>query len=400
LASEEDGSDSVLEEDAETERKKVVMGDLTEEVDFNSIFSDFDDEEEKNEEPSEVISSVFDFIPSNAEGSYIEDVEPKVLSSEGSISQSDMDEVKKAIETLKKNGINVPLEMGGYVVNTDGSLHTGYEAAPKPSNVNEVFEGVSQDSSNFFETVVNRTTSKVIKDFGGLSRIRSFAVIGGSLVINGVMYRCRVDKSLSDRLYLDLRREVNAGNIAKLFNYSMLAGMTNLNELRCDSASFMYDYINHGAFGSSDVPVEAYFNALPSLRKVQIGESVFTPETVAKDSSVNPFYVKSKATKFFDALHSGSKDWNRSSLAWGKSVLTDKNSKWYQKVLWSPIVLGAVGITAAMRGASAGATAISNAGDVGRAEKAKDSSVKSLMGRFKGGFDAVKNGILDIFNED
>lgn len=403
MASDEDGLNPLEELDFETQRMKDAMGDR-ESVDSEDLFVD-----DLFEEPAPKGGfDIFDFNPENAEGSYTgESVTPSPEGSAGyawvseTMSKSNMEAIEQALELLRNNGYNVSLDMGGYSVNPDGRVVTEYSPAESSSDVGDIFASAGDvDSPEDFELLVNNLTFKVIHDFGGLARIRSFAIVGDSIVINNVMYRCKIDKSLCDRLYVDLRREVNAGNICRLFNYKMLAGMTNLTELRFDSARFMYDYVNYGAFGVSDVPLRAYFDALPQLSLLQVGSERYTRQSVLEEDTEAPYYVKCKTAKFFDCVKEKTKSWNQDTWSWGKSKLTDKNSKWYQKVLWAPFVMGAAGATVVMRGASAGISAVTTAADKESARQNHEKKVGGFVDSFKRGFRGLKAGLSDLFSDE
>lgn len=404
LRSSEDGSNATAEESAERERLADAMGDFSD-LD-GDIFGDYDDDDSYENELESVRSgmSAFNFTASNAAGSYREQDIGSVgyTTVSESISNVDMDAVEAALAVLKSNGYNVNIDMCGYSVGSDGKMVTNYEPATEQRDMGDLFDTADGviDSDEEFQRLVNGITARVIKDYGGLGRVRSFGVIGDSLVINGTMYRCKINEDVANRLYVDLRREVNAGNICRLFNYKMLAGMTELSELRCDSASFMYEYINYGAFGSSDVPLRAYFDAFPKLRLVQIGKERYTRDTIYAEDAKEPYYIQSKTSKFFDNVHAGSKKWNQGAWSWGKSKLTDKKSKWYQKLMWAPIALGAAGVTAVTRGTTAVVSSAVSASDKQKSKQAHEEKVGGFVESLKKGFKSAKSGIMDLFSED
>lgn len=406
MGSIEDGSNPVAEATAERERMAEAMGDFSDLS--GSVFGseEEDDEEEIEAELGAARSGMgaFNFTARNAAGSYRESDTGSVGYStvSESISQVNMDAVEAALAVLRNSGYNVTLDMGGYSVGTDGKITTGYAPALEQRDMGDLFadgDGAI-DSDEEFQRLVNGITARVIKDYGGLGRIRSFAVIGDSLVINNTMYRCKINEEVANRLYVDLRREVNAGNICRLFNYKMLAGMSELSELRCDSTTFMYEYVNYGAFGSSDVPLRAYFDAFPKLRLLQIGKDKYTRESVYAEDAKEPYYIQSKTSQFFDNVHAGTKKWNEGAWSWGKSKLTDKKSKWYQKVLWAPIAIGAVGATAVTRGASAVVSSAVGAADKEKSRQAHEEKMGGFVSSFKKGFKSAASGIKDLFSED
>ncbi|MBQ8629978.1 MAG: hypothetical protein IJ421_10965, partial [Prevotella sp.] len=404
FTSSEDGRNPVAEAAAEGERFSHAMGDHESFGDDAFGYEDDDDFEDGDGGLGGMRSGggAFDFEATNAAGSYRGDGSGSAgyRNVSEAISPVNMEAIEAALAVLRNSGFNVQLDMGAYKVGTDGQMIVDYEPAPAQTDMGDLFGDGDISSDEEFENLVNNITARVIRDYGGLGRIRSFAIVGDSLVINGIMYRCKIDESLANKLYLDLRREVNAGNICRLFNYKMLAGMENLTELKCDSVSFMYDYVNYGAFGESDIPLRVYFDAFPRLRLLQIGKERYTRESVMNEDAKEPYYIQTKSGKFFDSVHNGAKKWNRGAWSWGKSKLTDKKSKWYQKVLWAPFVVGAVGVTAATRGVTAATSAIKTAGDKEKARQAHETKMGGFVSNFKKNFNAAKNGIKDLFSED
>lgn len=404
LRSTEDGSNPKYEAEAERERMANVMGDFSD-LD-NDVYDSNDDEDDASEEELAKTRSgldAFNFTATNAAGSHREVDTGSVgyTTVSEAMSSVNMEAIDNALAVLKANGYNVSVDMGGYSVGNDGKIVTNYVPAPDQRDMSDLFSESSNtiDSDKEFQQLVNDITDRVIKDYGGVQRIKSFGVIGDSIVINGTMYRCKLGAGVADRLYVDLRREVNAGNICRLFNYKMLAGMTELTEIRCDSATFMYEYINYGAFGSCDVPVRAYFDAFEKLKVLQIGKEKYTRESVYSEDAKSPYYIQSKSSKFFDSVHAGSKKWNKGAWSWGKSKLTDKKSKWYQKVLWTPIAVGVVGATAVTRGASAVVSTAVSSADKRRAKKEHEKKIGGFVSNLKEGFKSAKDGIIDLFDE-
>lgn len=404
FSSTEDGSNPDAETREERERLSYAMGDSFDVgEDENLIDFDADSEDGEEEALNNMRSGMgaFNFSATNAAGSAHREGSVGYQAVSEAISPVNMDAIEAALAVLRNSGYNVTLDMGSYSVGADGKMVSDFEPAQTQTDMSSVFTGVGElNSDEAFERLVNGVTSKVINDYGGLGRVRSFAIVGDSLVINKVMYRCKIDESLSSKLYVDLRREVNAGNIIRLFNYKVLAGMTELTELKCDSVSFMYDYVNYSAFGSYDVPIRAYFDAFPKLRLLQIGKDRYTRESVYSIECESPYYIQSKGSKFFESVHDNAKKWNQGAWSWGKSKLTDKKSKWYQKILWSPIVIGAVGVTAATRGISAGASALKTASDKEKQRQAHEEKVGGFVDSLKRGFKSAKASFQDLFNEE
>lgn len=394
--SKEDGSNSAEEYQLENERLSDAMGDSSSFDEDESIFNE-EDSANSDDLSSMRSDEAFNFQMHNRAGS------AGYATVSEAVSSANMRAVEDAIRVLKESGYSVSLDMGSYQVGSDGKVSVDYTPAESSSDLGSIFESVNlnnyETSEDTLKEIVNGVTKRVIQDYGGLNRINSFAVVGDSLVINKVMYRCKINKDIASRLYVDLRREINAGNINRLFNYKMLAGMENLIELKCDSVSFMHDYVNYGAFGDSDVPIRAYFEAFPRLSLLQIGTTKYTRKSVQEEDMQETYYVQTKCSKFFDNVHDVSKKVNKETLHWGKSKLTDKRSRWYQKVLWTPVVIGAVGVTAATRGASAGISSAKVAIDKSRARKANNDKINGFVQNLKSGFSAAKNSVKDLFEE-
>lgn len=393
LSSKEDGSFPEEEYSEEQERLADAMGDFSSEFNESELLGD-----------SGIKDSVLENLIGGEEGTCLNPSGSVGYSAvTEAVSSANMQAIKDAMRVLNSNGYRVSLDMGSYSVSPEGTIKTDFSPADSQADLGSLFEGSDfEQGSNqeeAFQDIVNSITKKVIADYGGLQRIKSFAIVGDSLVINRVMYRCKIDKSIADTLFVDLRREVNAGNIIRLFNYKVLAGMTELVELKCDSASFMREYVNHSAFGSSSVPYEAYFKALPQLGVLQIGKHKISREEIDKAESEALYYSQTSCSKFLDSVHELSRKANSGTWSWGKSKLTDKNSRWYQKVLWTTVVLSALGATAATRGVTAGVASAKTAYDKSKAKRENSARVDSFVKSLKRGFSAATDGIKELFEE-
>lgn len=152
---------------------------------------------------------------------------------------------------------------------------------------------------NSLSRLVEIVTEDVLKKFGGLNEIVSFKVIGGSIIVNGYCYRCRVGDLFARNIPYDLKREMNSGDISRLFDYSKLLRMPRLRDLEFDSANLVYDYVSYGMGYGSQISVDLFFRDLRALQRLCIGRKLFKKETLDEQlDKEDVFYKPRVATKF------------------------------------------------------------------------------------------------------
>ena len=139
---------------------------------------------------------------------------------------------------------------------------------------------------------------------------------------------------LSNSLPYDLRRDINSGNISRLFNYSKLKSMRRLRDLEFDSTSFVYDYVSYGMGYGSRVSVDLFFNDLRALQSLCIGKKLFRKndykEKIAND---DVFYNPRFATKMADISEEILGRFGSSSWQFTKNTMKSKDYGTVMKIL-------------------------------------------------------------------
>ena len=123
---------------------------------------------------------------------------------------------------------------------------------------------------------MNDITKNAIKKYGGYNNITAIKVKGGGLWINNYQYTCSIPKEYVNLMPYDLAKEVNAGCIAKMFNFATLYQMKSLGKLDFDSISFTYDYVSSMLGFGSSISVDKFFRYLPHLQTLDISDKHFT----------------------------------------------------------------------------------------------------------------------------
>lgn len=280
-------------------------------------------------------------------------------------------EILKHIEELKKLGVDVQVGQNGWQVQ---------EPIERVDNRSDLGESVSQirysDDVESLSSIMNIITQDVIDKFGGLDRVNSFKVLGGSIAINGCFYRCRIDGAYASKVPFDLRKDINSGNICKLFNYTTLRSMNRVRDLEFDSVSFVYDYVSPALGYTNNISVNKFFEDIPSLQVLTIGKSKFSRGTYQNqlEESEDIFYKPSRADSIAKASQMclgrfGSRSWK-----FTKDMATKENCGMLVKIL---------GVGAGLTG-----TAVGKVGEGGI----------SLGRKATKGLKAFTRGLSDLFN--
>ena len=284
-----------------------------------------------------------------------------------------------------------------YTVNpSQRGVVTGYQAPPARMQINPqriqniefdaVDEGVAAQS---FAQLITEMTNSVIRAYGGLDRIRSFAVIGGGIAINGTIFRSRISNAAEGVLPLDVRRTINSGNIAHLFDYSKLRKMPNLLKLHFDSPAFVFDVVSPMMRYRGTIGVNNFFNDIPSLQVIKVGFETFDRSNyreqlkrVSVDGDL--YYRHSAASKFSEACQKKMSGFSKGSWKFTKNMFTTKDHNVFVKTLG--ILAGTVGM------AVGGAATVVSAGAVGVSHLADNAD------RDHGKLRALQRGISSLFN--
>lgn len=321
---------------------------ITPDEEFDDIFKEDEVIDESIDEDAEI--NIFDddfYTP-------IEDTGEDEIMSEY---RSREEEVQQLLDRLKSLGVNVDPAMTGaefdYINNQDYNRSYRKEGngfADFDSADESIFEDNIEfdESIESYEDLVNLISNDVIKKFGGLDNIVSFKVIGGSIVVNGYYYRCRPGNLFARNIPYDVRRELNAGNIGRLFNYSLFLSMPRLRDLEFDSTKLVYDYVSYGMGYGSQISVDLFFKDLRALQCLCIGRKLFKRETYMEQiKNDDVFYHPKAATKF--ANYSEEVLGRASKSSWEFTKNTMKSNKY-------GTIMKTLGVTGGLlaTGASAG----------------------------------------------
>lgn len=357
----DDSLDKFMDRECYSDYSDMGMQQAMVDVDMDSIFEDDYTGEDNIENKDDEINLFDDDLYTNIKESNIKETGFGSNSSVEDLKfeNTSSDEIKELLRRLEELGVDIeytPPTQSEVEYNND--LNYGSRSSTFCNGGYKEFE--SSDETEFNERLnfdggidsyahlVNIVTEDVIKKFGGLDQIVSFKVIGGSIIVNGYYYRCKAGDIFSRGLPYDIRRELNAGNIDRLFNYEYLAYMPRLRDLEFDSTAFVYDYVSTALGYGSQISVDLFFRDFKALQCLCIGRKLFRRETYMEQILHDDvFYHPRTATKF--ANYSEEILGRVSNSSWEFTKNTFK-SKQYGKVVKTLGVTGGVLAT----GASAG----------------------------------------------
>lgn len=185
------------------------------------------------------------------------------------------------------------------------------------------------ESIESFENLVRYITKDVLATFGGRDRVKSFKCKGGSIIINGYVYKCHVGSEMARSLPYDIRARLGASCVASLYDYKSLIGMRGLSKLSFDDINFVYDYVSTTMGYGSRVSVDLFFNDIPSLRELRIGKKVFTRDNYKqrlKGEDRDMFYQPKLLKRTADFTDSFIE--NRFKDSWALTVDSARNRKY------------------------------------------------------------------------
>lgn len=302
----EDFSDIEGMEKAENERLGDFMGDndtLSEDEEFS-----FDDGEKS------------DLYQPLKESSITEtgfNAEPEVRDEE-------VEKILSLVNQLKELGVNVSVE---------NENREQYRQAESSSFGEDLGRIDYKEDIVSLEALTNLITNDVLNKFGGVERITSFKVIGGSIIVNGYYYRCRVQDMYVRNIPYDIRRDINSGNISKLFNYSTLQGMRHIRDLEFDSVSFTYDYVSQQLGYGNQISVDKFFNNFSSLQVLTIGNKRFDRQNYIQQANGDDiFYKPRRSTEIADAAEAYMGNFSNKSWTFTKNLANNKNCNKILKV--------------------------------------------------------------------
>lgn len=388
----DDFSNPDLEDEAFEERMHQNLGDNTtfDENEELDIFDDQDDQDDYFKEFSDdAYTNGYSAFNDSEDDNY---VGSKVINN----SKDDKDLIiEKLLQKLIDNGVDVS-DFNDYGINPteNNGVDCGYQVPDyKEEFSSNEFNDVSFDdkddelTADSFVNLIQLVTSKVLNLYGGLERINTFRVIGGAIVVNGTIFRSKINKNCIGVLPLDIRRKLSTGNISELFNYSLLRSMPNLRSLEFDSTSFVYDHISKAMGYENNIGVNAFFEDIKSLQTLVIAKDKFTRENYMYSLDKDIFYYQGKATKYAYMCDNYLSNVTNKSWTFTKNMFNDKNKNVVTRVF----------------GVLAGGIATVGSGVATLGAKATKGISKSVDKRnrknsVKRGFNAFKNGLDDLFN--
>ena len=308
-------------------------------------------------------------------------------------------QIAELLQKLKEAGYS-DKDLEGYGVFSSGSTGQGVDCGYRvPEDRYEFgrtdFDGMGEGFASTDDEIrattmahlIQKITDRVLVDFGGPERFKSIRVIGGALIVNGTAYRCKVSKDCIGLLPLDIRRKVHAGNIADLFNWSALYRMPNLRGLEFDSINFVSTEVASMLGFGSNISVESFFVAFPSLLGLILGKNRFTRQNYKQEmQDCDLFYYQSRGTAYAGACDSVLSKWTKNSWTFTKNMLTDRNKGVFTRVLG--VMFG---------GAASAVTGVAALGAKGAKGIGQMVDKKKNKGRIGKGIDVVKETFKDLF---
>ena len=268
-------------------------------------------------------------------------------------SSEDLERIQELFNELHKLGIDVQVGSKGWSAKpVSRGKATGTDEYIRPDDVSSFdFEGENifdterievgqEDDIDSLERFMTLITNDVMLKFGGPERVRSFKVIGGSIIVNNYYYRCRIKDVYVRNIPYDICREINSGNVSKLFDYRILVKMLNVSSLEFDSASFVYDYVSRALGFGDSISVDKFFASFQMLQTLKIGNRIFTKQNFVEEAAGEDLFYKPKAiSKLANATEDTFSKWSKGSYNWARKNWCDKNQK-----LWTRMLKGTTGI--------------------------------------------------------
>lgn len=265
--------------------------------------------------------------------------DPNDLNKEVKESQdNDMEKALEHIEALRDMGIDLEIGENGWVA-VDPRTHevreNGFESAPMSEFGKELDRIDYSDEITSYAQLVQIVTDDVLKKFGGIERVFSLKVVGGSIIVNGYYYRCNVKDLYAKNIPYDIKREMSGGNISKLFDYSRILAMPSVSDLEFDSTQFTYDYVSSAMGFGNSISVDKFFKNIRTLQVLTIGKRRFTRENYMKESEGDDlFRHASRARTYADTVQNVAFNAGKKSFGWSKNVWCNKrNSLWKRALL-------------------------------------------------------------------
>lgn len=207
-----------------------------------------------------------------------------------------------------------------------------YDRYEEPVQFSKRFErGLSdEDTAKNYLDLCREVCADIETKFGGWDRITDFAVVSDLLIINSVSYEPILPNGYADSLPFDLRTNVTNGCFAWVFDFNLLRKMTNLVNLKFDSADFVYAKVRKDMHIVSDFSCKSLFKACKNLMNLQIGQQVITRANPTEDADL--FKRASRADEIYQKCCDNT--WVFTKNRWGsiRDVFHDPDKSGLAKV--------------------------------------------------------------------
>lgn len=372
--------------DYASENMSSQIHEVKEEVQYHSVFEedktfeedeelDIFGEEEEEDDIEDTEGSEEDFYEEIQDGEInetLEEIEESPIEEQIKVSQvtESVDEANltnKMLNNMKaKNSEKEDLELlMALLQKFNMSLNVGQNGwevthePPKSEMYPNGYNGSHNRKTNFTQRIEYRgdieTLSDLIKivsedilhTFGGVDNIVSFKVVGGSIIVNGYYYKCSADQMFVRYLPYDVRKQIQNGNISRLFDYTILLQCGRIRDLEFDSRNFVYDYVSPALGYGSNVSVDKFFNTFQTLQVLTLGKRKFKKSTYMEQiRDSDEFYHPRKITRVADASETVLRNCGASS--WNFSKRMAKSSDYNKAIRAAGMVAGAGAAAASM----------------------------------------------------
>lgn len=286
-------------------------------------------------------------------------------------------EVSDLINRLRELGVNV--KIGEPKTRSEKAFHGSsdfgkydFKNTVGGSDETEFDEDIQFDGSVNSKADLIRLISKdIINRFGGLDSIRSFRVMSGGIIVNEYRYGCNASDIFVRSLPYDLKKDIRSGNISKLFDYSLIRGMSRLRDLEFDSPDLVYNYVSYGMGYGNRVSVDLFFNDLPSLQRLAIGNKLYNRKSYKEDlEEGDPLYNPRLSTRLADYSEEVLGRFSKNSWEFTKNTMRSNDYRGVMKFLGVTSGVVATGVTGGGRLAvKGGRKLIHGLGTLGRSIK-------------------------------
>lgn len=361
------------------EQPKVYEEDEVIEIDFDDDEDGYEDDYEDDFveaiHDSQISETGFDDFEFNEEDGQVPELDERFIEEPNGyeiakaldnmkVKKPERTELGSLLSFLQSNGISLEVGENGWQFSRDlpkddewmrNSTRDGYVNHNQVSNFDGEFKyrGEVETLGDLIKIVSN----DIIRMFGGFDNICSFKVIGGAIIVNGYYYKCKASQMFVREMPYDVRRQLQSGNISRLFDYGLLSRCRRLRDLEFDSVSFVYDYVSTALGYGSQISIDRFFNDFHALQVFTLGRKRFRRATYLQQIQDNDeFYHPRRITRIANASEGVLRSAGANSWNFSKRMARSKDYGTAVKV---------VGVVAGVGGAAAATAAVASS-KVGR----------------------------------